>query len=125
MIAFLRSIDSKTWKTMMIGWTAPTVTNDNLETVKPEADWTGEEDEATLTNDKTLNVIFNVVDINVFKLINTCTVAKVAWETLETAYEGTQKVWISRIQQLTIRFETLGMEDDKTITSYNKKIVQY
>ncbi|GAA0159519.1 hypothetical protein LIER_16273 [Lithospermum erythrorhizon] len=89
MIAFLRSIDSKTWKSVIAKWMAPTVTNKNVVTVKPEAEWTGEEDEAVLTNDKALNPIFNVVDINVFKLINTCTVAKTAWETLETAYEGT------------------------------------
>ncbi|GAA0149838.1 hypothetical protein LIER_08917 [Lithospermum erythrorhizon] len=76
-------------ETVSTGWTAPTVTKDNVVTVKPEADWTGEKDEAALANNKALNVIFNAMDINVFKLINVCTVEKVAWETLETAYEET------------------------------------
>ncbi|GAA0169309.1 hypothetical protein LIER_23827 [Lithospermum erythrorhizon] len=122
MTAFLRSIDSKTSKSVKAGWTAPTVTNNNVVTVKPVEEWTREEDEVVLANDKALNAIFNVVDINVFKLINTCTVAKTAWETLETAYEGTQKVRMSRLQQLTTRFETLRMEDDETIVSYNNNI---
>ncbi|GAA0139493.1 hypothetical protein LIER_01022 [Lithospermum erythrorhizon] len=102
------------------GWTIPTVTNKNVVTVKPKEEWTGEEDEAALVNDKALNAIFNAVDINVFKLINTYTVAKIAWDTLETTYEGTQKVRMSRLQQLKTRFEILRIEDDETIVSYNK-----
>ncbi|GAA0168018.1 hypothetical protein LIER_22835 [Lithospermum erythrorhizon] len=57
-------------------WTAPTVTNNNVGTVKPEAEYTREEHEAPLANDKALNAIFSVVDISAFKLINTCTMAK-------------------------------------------------
>ncbi|GAA0141469.1 hypothetical protein LIER_02606 [Lithospermum erythrorhizon] len=105
MTAFLRSIDSKTWKSVKAGWTTPTVTNNNVVTVKPGEKWTREEDEATLANDKAFNDILYVVDINVFKLINTCIVAKTAWDTLETAYEKTQKVRMSRLQQLTTRFK--------------------
>ncbi|GAA0170985.1 hypothetical protein LIER_25129 [Lithospermum erythrorhizon] len=89
MIAFLMSIDTKTWKAVSTGWTTPTVTNDTLVIVKLETDWTGEEDEATLENNKALNDIFNVVDIN-----------------------------------LTTRFETLRIEEDESITSYNNKIKQ-
>ncbi|GAA0163620.1 hypothetical protein LIER_19440 [Lithospermum erythrorhizon] len=92
------------------GWTTPIVTNNNVTTVKPNVEWTGEEKELTLGNDKALNAIFNAVDINIFKLINTCIVAKEAWETLETAYEGMQKVRMSILQQLTTRFETLRIE---------------
>ncbi|GAA0159119.1 hypothetical protein LIER_15974 [Lithospermum erythrorhizon] len=87
MIAFLKSMDIRTWKAIRTGWTEPTVTNDNVTTVKPEDDWTGEEQELALGNDKALNAIFNTVDFNVFNLINSCTVEKVAWDTLQTAYE--------------------------------------
>ncbi|GAA0163903.1 hypothetical protein LIER_19663 [Lithospermum erythrorhizon] len=107
MNSFLRSIDTKAWKIECTRWTRPTPTNNNVSTVKLEADWTKEEEKVALANNKALNVIFNVVDINVFKLINTCTVVKVAWETLEMAYEGTQKVRMSRLQQLTTHFKTL------------------
>ncbi|GAA0166051.1 hypothetical protein LIER_21299 [Lithospermum erythrorhizon] len=89
MTAFLRSIDTRTWKVVRIGWTTPTVTNDNITMLKPEANWTGEDEELAFGNNKALNTIFNVVDVNIFKLINTCTVGNEAWETLETAYEGT------------------------------------
>ncbi|GAA0167549.1 hypothetical protein LIER_40401 [Lithospermum erythrorhizon] len=71
---------------------------------------------------KALNVIFCAVDVEVFKLISSCTVAKEAWEILEIAYEETQKVRMSRLQQLTTRWETLRMEEDETIATYNSKI---
>ncbi|GAA0172848.1 hypothetical protein LIER_41415 [Lithospermum erythrorhizon] len=61
MTAFLLSIDTKTWKV-----------------VKPEADWTREENQASLSNHKDLR-----------NLINTCIVAKISCETLETTYAGT------------------------------------
>ena len=41
-----------------------------------EEDWTKEEDELALGNSKALNALFNGVDKNIFRLINTCTVAK-------------------------------------------------
>ena len=50
------------------------------------------EDEASLWNSHALNAIFNEVDQNVFKLINTCTSTKEAWIILEVAYEGISKV---------------------------------
>ncbi|GAA0187139.1 hypothetical protein LIER_34427 [Lithospermum erythrorhizon] len=78
MTAFLRSIDTKTWKDVCTGWTTPNITNNNVAVVKQNGDWTGVEEEATLAHNKALNTIFNVVDINVFKLINSCTVAMVA-----------------------------------------------
>ena len=46
--------------------------------LKPEAEWTKEEDKEALANFKALNVIFNGVDKNMFRLINTCIVAKEA-----------------------------------------------
>ncbi|GAA0183092.1 hypothetical protein LIER_30567 [Lithospermum erythrorhizon] len=72
MTAFLKSLDMKTWKYVRVGWTTPTVTNEGVTTVKREDSWTGKEQELAVANDKTINVIFNVVDLNVFKLINTC-----------------------------------------------------
>ncbi|GAA0170538.1 hypothetical protein LIER_24771 [Lithospermum erythrorhizon] len=60
MTAFLRSIDSKTWKALKAGWMAPTVMNDNVVTMKPEADWTGEEDQVAVENDKSPKQIKNL-----------------------------------------------------------------
>ncbi|KAA0025177.1 gag-pol polyprotein [Cucumis melo var. makuwa] len=48
-------------------------------------------------NSRALSALFNVVDQNIFKLINTCKSAKAAWDILEVAFEGTSKVKISRL----------------------------
>lgn len=75
--------------------------------MKPKAEWTKDEDEEALGNSKALNAIFNGLDKNMFKLINTCTEAKDAWEILKSAHEGTSRVRMSRLQILTTQFENL------------------
>jgi hypothetical protein len=75
--------------------------------LKPEEEWSKEEDEATLGNNKALNALFNGVDKSMFKLIKPCIVAKDAWQILQTAHEGTSKVKMSRLQLLTTKFENL------------------
>ncbi|GAA0182708.1 hypothetical protein LIER_30412 [Lithospermum erythrorhizon] len=75
MTAFLKSMDTKKWRAVLAGWTTPTVTDNNVVTMKAEDDWTAKEQELALANDKAMNAIFNVVDLNVFKLIKTRTVA--------------------------------------------------
>src|ERR1044072_9956746 len=82
MTAFLRAIDNKTWKAIVKGWSPPvkTPTEESStavkSTLKEEADWSKEDDEEALANSKALNAIFNGVDENMFRLINTCIVAK-------------------------------------------------
>jgi hypothetical protein len=44
--------------------------------LKPEEEWSKEEDELALGNSKALNALFNGVDKNMFRLIKQCTVAK-------------------------------------------------
>ena len=44
--------------------------------LKPEENWSKEDNELALANSKALNAIFGGVDINIFRLINTCEVAK-------------------------------------------------
>ncbi|GAA0148467.1 hypothetical protein LIER_44086 [Lithospermum erythrorhizon] len=123
MTGFLRSIDTKRWKTVLTGWTTPTQNNaEGVVVVKEEANWTNDEAELSLGINKALNSIFCAIDGKVFKLINSCIVAKEAWEILQIAYEGTQKVRMSRLQQFIYRWETLRMNEGETITSYNSKI---
>ncbi|GAA0167049.1 hypothetical protein LIER_22071 [Lithospermum erythrorhizon] len=94
MTAFLKFVDSKTWKSVISGWRPPTKadTEGGGRVVKTEAERSPAEDELALENDKALNVIFTAVDPNVFKMISNCTVAKEAWEILQTSYEGTAKL---------------------------------
>ena len=41
---FIKYMDEKAWKAILTGWTHPTKTNDQNETVKkPEVEWTVEE----------------------------------------------------------------------------------
>ncbi|KAA0059271.1 gag-pol polyprotein [Cucumis melo var. makuwa] len=77
----------------MVGWQQPTETSeDRVVTQKTELKWSKVVDEADVRNCPALNALFNVVDPHVFKLINTCTSAKEAWDILKVAYEGTSKV---------------------------------
>ena len=79
--------------------------------------------ELALGNSKALNALFNGVDKNIFRLINTCTVAKDAWEILRITHEGTSKVKMSRLQLLTTKFENLRMKDDESIHDFHMNIL--
>lgn len=126
MSAYLKSIDSKTWKAVMKGWEHPVVLDKdgNKTTVlKPEDEWTLPEDELSLANSKALNALFNGVDKNMFRLIKKCDVAKDAWDILKTTHEGASKVKSSRIQLLTTKFESLRMQEDETIQDYYMNVL--
>ncbi|MCI10390.1 gag-protease polyprotein, partial [Trifolium medium] len=126
MIAFIKSIDSRTWKAVLKGWSHPVIVDkegkSTLE-LKAEEDWSKEEDEQALGNSKALNVLFNAVDINMFKLIKKCTVAKEAWEILRVFNEGTKKVKMAKLQLLTTKFENLRMKDDEGIQEFHMNIM--
>jgi hypothetical protein len=67
------------------GWEPPVVLDkDGNKTgvLKLEEEWTKEEDEAALGNNKALNSLSNRVDKSMFKLIKPCIVAKDAWRIL-------------------------------------------
>ena len=104
MVAFLKSLDSKAWKAVLRGWKHPVKLGENgmpTAELKPEEYWSKEEDEIALGNSKSLNAIFNGIDKNILRLVNTCEVAKDAWGILQSTHEGTSKVKMSRIQLLT------------------------
>ncbi|MCI82939.1 gag-pol polyprotein, partial [Trifolium medium] len=71
MVAFLKSIDSRTWKVVLKGWEHPRIKDADgadTEELKPEEDWTPAEDIAAIGNSKALNALFNGVDQHMFKL---------------------------------------------------------
>jgi hypothetical protein len=96
-----------------------------LEELKPESEWSKEEDELALGNSKVLNALFNGVDKNMFRLIKRCKVAKEAWEILITTQEGTSKVKNSRLQMLTTKFEELKMKEDESVHEFHMTILDY
>ena len=77
MRAFLCSIDESVWDNVDIGWTRPEAT---------KSTW----DKATLAasnaNSKALNAIFCGVSPDEFHRISHITIAKEAWQILETTY---------------------------------------
>lgn len=73
-------------------------------------------------NSNALNAIFSTVDVDAFKLISTCLIAKEAWQILETNFEGTNKVRLQWLQLLTTKFEEIRMEESKTIGDFNSKL---
>ena len=71
-----------------------------------------------------MNAIFNRIDKNIFKLVNTCEVAKDVWGILQSTHEGTSKVKMSRLQLLTTKFENLRMKDDESINDFHMSILE-
>ena len=113
MRVFLCSIDESVWDAVEIGWT-------RLEEAK--SIW----DKATLAvsnaNSKSLNTIFCGVSLDEFHRISHITVAKEAWEILDTTYEGTKKVKDTKLQMLTTRFKELKMSEDESFDSFYSKL---
>ena len=125
-MAFLEFTDSRTWKADLKGWDHPLVKDkDGKDTteLKPAKEWSKDEDELALGKSKALNALFNGVDKNMFRLKNTCTVSKDAWDILRTTHEGTSKVKMSKLQLLTTKFENLKMKDDESIQDFHTNIL--
>ncbi|CAM8877637.1 unnamed protein product [Rhodiola kirilowii] len=125
MRSFLKSLDEKAWRAVIRGWTEPMMNNLTGEPVlKPEALWTEDEDKASMGNSKAMNAIFSAVNENVMKLIINCEVAKEAWDILQIAFEGTDKVRNSRMQAVTTKFEEMKMKEDENISEYNTRVME-
>ncbi|KAA0066861.1 gag-pol polyprotein [Cucumis melo var. makuwa] len=122
MIFFIKTLDGKSWRAL--DYDPPMITVNGVSVPKPEVDWTDAEEQAFVGNVRALNAIFNDVDLNVFKLINSCSTAKEAWKTLEVAYVGSSKVKISRLQLITSKFEALRMTKDESMFDYNKRVLE-
>ncbi|KAA0048232.1 gag-pol polyprotein [Cucumis melo var. makuwa] len=89
MIFFIKMLDGKAWRALVEGYDPPMITVNGVLVPKREVDWTDAEEQASVGNARAPNTIFNGVDLNVFKLINSCSTAKEAWKTLEEVYEVT------------------------------------
>ncbi|XP_065637738.1 uncharacterized protein LOC136070973 [Quercus suber] len=113
MRALLCSIDDTIWDAVEVGWTRPEVA---------KFTWDREVLAAANANSKVLNAIFYGVSLDEFHRISHITIAKEAWEILETTYEGMKKVKDTKLQMLTIRFEELKMSEDESFDSFYSKL---
>ncbi|KAA0054908.1 gag-pol polyprotein [Cucumis melo var. makuwa] len=92
MEAFLMSLDCSCWRAIISGWEHPSEKDETSKTTRKfELKWTRKEDDVAVANSRALNALFNTVDPNIFKLINTCKSSKVAWDTLEAAFKEHQR----------------------------------
>ena len=113
MRVFLCSIDETVWDAVDVGWTRPEAAKSTWDkTVLATAN----------ANSKALNAIFCGVSSDEFHKISHVTIAKEAWQILETTYEGTKKVKDTKLQILTIRFEELKMDEDESFDSFYGKL---
>ena len=83
MRAFLCSIDESVWDAIDVGWTGLEAAKSTWDKAAPAVD---------NANSKALNAIFCVVSPDEFHRISHITIAKKAWQILETTYEGMKKV---------------------------------
>ena len=113
MRAFLCSIDESIWDAVGIGWTRPE---------EAKSTWDKAALAASNANSKALNAIFCGESPDEFHRISHITVAKEAWEILETTYEGTKKVKDTKLQMLTTLFEELKMNEDESFNSFYSKL---
>ena len=113
MRVFLCSIDDTVWDVIKVWWTRPEAA---------KSTWDKAALAAANANSKALNVIFCGVSLDEFHRISHITVAKEAWEILETTYEGTKKVKDTKLQMLTTKFEELKIRDDESFDSFYGKL---
>ena len=70
-----------------------------------------------------MNTIYNaVVSMEEFKRISNVEVTHTTWNILQTMHEGTKTVKINKLQQLTTRFESIRMSDDKCFDEFYTKL---
>ena len=113
MRAFLCSIDDTVWDAVEVGWTKPEVV---------KSTWDKAALVAANANSKALNAIFCGVSPDEFHRISHVTIAKEAWEILETTYKGAKKVKYTKLQMLTTRFKELKMSEDESFDSFYSKL---
>ena len=112
MKAFLKSIDERVWLFVKYGQEKLTIVI---------SEWSTAQKKAANFNSKAMNAIFNAIYMEEFKRISNIDVAHIAWNILQTVHEGTKAIKINKLQQLTSRFESIGMSDDESSDEFYAK----
>ena len=69
-----------------------------------------------------MNALFSAVMNEEFKKISSTKTTKEEWTILQTTYEGTKVVKDSKLQRLTLSFEEIKMEEDKSFDEFYAKL---
>ena len=93
-------------------------------------------DESTLTQDekdklqdnkkkdaKALFLIQQSLDESIFPKVSAAKKSKIAWDILETTYQGTSKVKIAKLQTLRRDFENLYMKDSDSVDQFLNQVM--
>ena len=113
MKTFLKFIYEREWNSVEYRW-------GKLTTAISE--WSTSQKKVAAFSSKIMNAIFNTVSMKEFKRISNVQVAHTAWNILQTIHEGTKTVKINKLQQLTIRFESIRMSDDESFDDFYAKL---
>ncbi|PON99959.1 hypothetical protein TorRG33x02_043770, partial [Trema orientale] len=123
MKAFIKALDEKAWRSVLSGWSPPTIKDDEgKDIIKPELSWSSDDDKLANYNSKALHAILNGVDTTKIKMITNCESAKEAWDILQTHFEGSGDMKRTKLIMLTSKFEELRMKEDETLSEYFTKL---
>ena len=113
MRAFLQSQDKKVWQAVEIGWPKPK---------EALADWDDAKIKAANFNNRALNALFSAITNEEFKKISFIETTKEAWTILQTTYEGTKAVKVSKLQRPITSFKEIKMEEDESFDEFYAKL---
>ena len=69
-----------------------------------------------------MNALFSAVINEEFKKISSTETTKEAWTILQTTYEGTKAVKVSKFQRLTTSIEEIKIEEDESFDEFYAKL---
>ena len=107
-------MDVRAWRSILTGWhhQLPQIIKEK-KSLKPEVDWSKEDERLANYNTKALHAIFNGCDTDHIKLISSYKTAKEAWDILQNMFEGSGVVKRNKLLSFTIWFENLRILDDE------------
>ena len=82
------------------------------------ADWDDAKIKAANFNSRALTALFSAITNEEFKKISSTETAKESWTILQTTYEGTKAVKVSKIQRLTTSFEEIKIDEDESFNEF-------
>ncbi|KAK0593769.1 hypothetical protein LWI29_020925 [Acer saccharum] len=124
MESYICQIHDRAWMAVEDGYDLPMMTpaGGGQDVLKPKAQWNAQEFEAKW-NRKAMHAIMCAMDENQYKLIQNTQIAKVAWDILQVAHEGTEVVKESKLQVLQTQFELLRMGEDECFNDFEIKLM--
>ena len=120
---FIRALDVRAQRSILTGWTPPTVTNsEGKKSIKPEVDQSNNDDRLANYNKKALHTLFNGCDVEHTKLISSCEIAKEVWEILQTTFEGSSDVKRINFYLLLLNLKNKECTNMKTLSNICTKL---